>query len=152
MKIDRLKRIGKVSGIYPVHAANYTAMELTCKEAMKNGGGSDAQENDLEAILEAQKKYPDRESFILIADNYAPVRDMALLQKINKPVHVILCGTQAGYIHVEYLQIAYKTGGSVHTIEEDIENLTEMSEGAKLEIGGITYQIQRGKFVIVRGS
>ena len=105
-----------------------------------------------EAKINNPEEYADRESFILIADNYAPVRDMALLRKINKPVHVILCGTQAGYIHVEYLQIAYKTGGSVHTIEEDIENLTEMSEGAKLEIGGITYQIQRGKFVIVRGS
>lgn len=152
MKIDRLKRIGKVGGIYPVHAANYTAMELTCKKAMKNGGGSDAQENDLEAILEAQKQYPDRSSFILIADNYAPVRDMALLKKIKKPVHVILCGTQSGYINVEYLEIAHQTGGSVHTIERDIENLAEMSEGAKIEIGGITYQIQRGKFVIVRGS
>ncbi len=152
MKVDRLKRVGKVGGIYPVYAANFTAMELTCKEAMKNGGGSDAQENDLEAILEAQKEYPDRNSFILIADNYAPVRDMALLRKIKRPVHVILCGTQAGYINVEYLEIAHRTGGSVHTIEQDIDNLAEMSEGAKIEIGGITYQIQRGKFVIVRGS
>jgi len=151
-KMDHFKRIGKVGGIYPVHAANYTAMELTCKEAMKGGSGGDGQENDLEAILEAQKKYSDKEAFILIADNFAPVRDLALLPKIKKPVHVILCGTQSGYINVEYLQIAYKTGGSIHTIEEDIDNLAKMSEGATLEIGGATYQIQKGKFVVIKGS
>ncbi|MBI1222809.1 MAG: hypothetical protein GC180_09425 [Bacteroidetes bacterium] len=149
---DRSKRAGKVGGIYSVKADNYIAMEIKCKEAMKGGDGGDGQENDIEAMLEAQRKYPECKEIILIADNYSPVRDMILLRQLKRPVHIILCGTQSGFINVEYLQIAYETGGSVHTIEEDIENMARLSEGEEIEIAGQRYKIQNGKFNVVRGT
>ncbi|MDX5320942.1 MAG: hypothetical protein LPK45_07535 [Bacteroidota bacterium] len=151
-KMDRFKRIGKVGGIYLTKADNFTAMDLKCKEAMRGGGGGDGQENDIEAMLAAINKFPECKEIILIADNYAPVRDMVLLSRLNKPVHIILCGTQAGYINVEYLQIAHKTGGSIHTIEQDIDDLTKLSEGAELEISGHRYKIIKGKFELIRGT
>lgn len=51
-----------------------------------------AAENDLEALLEAKKYMDDNWELILIADNYSPVRDIELLEKLDIPVHVILCG------------------------------------------------------------
>lgn len=151
-KMDGLKRVGKVGGIYAGKAANYSSMEILCKQAMANGYGGDGQENDIEAMLEAQKKFTECKEIVLIADNYAPVRDMALLNDLDKPVHVILCGTASGYINVEYLEIAYKTGGSVHTIEEDIENMAKLSEGSVIEIMGQQYKINKGKFEVVKGT
>lgn len=149
---DRKKRAGKIGGIYSTKADNYSAMEYTCKEAMNAGNGGDGQENDIEAMLTAQKTFPECKEIVLIADNYAPVRDIALLRQLKRPVHVILCGTQSGYINVEYLQIAYETGGSVHTIEKDIDDMAKLSEGAVIEIAGQKYRIQQGKFVLVRGT
>ncbi|MHB1277319.1 MAG: hypothetical protein ACYC1Q_02875 [Bacteroidia bacterium] len=151
-KPDGSKRVGKVGGIYAGRASNYSAMELLCKEAMAGGYGGDGQENDIEAMLEAQKKFAECKEIVLIADNYAPVRDMALLKDLKKPVHIILCGTASGYINAEYLEIAYKTGGSVHTIEQDIENMAKLSEGSVIEIMGQQYKINKGKFEVVKGT
>ncbi|HCS21966.1 MAG TPA: hypothetical protein DIW47_15660 [Bacteroidetes bacterium] len=151
-KYDGSKRVGKVGGIYSGKASSYSAMEVLCKRAMAGGYGGDGQENDIEAMLEAQKKFRECNEIVLIADNYAPVRDMALLKDLKIPVHVILCGTASGYVNVEYLEIAYKTGGSVHTIEEDIENMTKLSEGSVIEIMGQLYKINKGKFVAVKGT
>lgn len=151
-KMDGLKRMGNVGGVYAAKAGSYGAMNKLCQEAMQNGNGGDGQENNIEALLVAQKEFPECKEFILIADNYAPVRDMKLLDKVKRPVHVILCGTHSGYVNVEYLEIARRTGGTVHTMEKDIENLAELAEGSVIEIGGQKYQIRKGEFVWVTGT
>lgn len=80
-------------------------------------------ENDLEALLFAQQQFPQAKHLILVADNGSPVKDMALLDKIKKPVHVILCGTTMDSTQAfqpDYMDIASLSGGSLHTIEDDI--------------------------------
>jgi hypothetical protein len=82
-----------------------------------------SQENDMEALLYAQIAFPQAKHLILVADNSSAVKDMMLLEKISKPVHVILCGspgdsTQA--LQPEYLEIARRTGGTLHTLEDDL--------------------------------
>ena len=41
----------------------------TAKTAMRNGGGGDAPENDVEAIIDAREEWPDASNVILICDN-----------------------------------------------------------------------------------
>jgi hypothetical protein len=56
---------------------------------------------------------------ILVADNSSAVKDMELLERIKKPVHIILCGSPADSMQAmqpEYLEIARRTGGTLHTL------------------------------------
>ena len=59
-----------------------------------------------------------------------------------------LCGS-GGSIHPDYLKLAYTTGGSIHTIEEDILNLARLNEGEIIKIAGRSYKIRNGEFGLV---
>jgi len=59
-----------------------------------------------------------------------------------------VCGGESG-INPQYLDLARTTGGSVHTIENDITDLSKLNEGQQVNIGSFTYRIQGGKFVSV---
>ncbi len=146
MKNSDEKVVGSVEGIYSGEPKSFDEVVELMVSAMKKGGGGDGQENDLEAVLHAQKKYGSAKEIVLIADNMAPVRDMELLSKINVPVRVVLCGTQFG-INVDYLNIALKTKGSIHTMEDDLDELFLLKEGAKVKIGTLFFVIRDGKFV-----
>ena len=122
---DDLKIVGKVGGIYYKKTALYDTLKSKMSLAMQSGFGGDGPENNIEAILFGLEKYPNCKEVILIADNFASPCDMKLLQKIKVPVHVILCG--ANSINVEYIKIAKKTKGSIHTIEQDLYNLDKLS-------------------------
>ncbi len=101
----------------------------------------DAEENDLEALLYAQKSFPDSKHLILIADNDAPPKDMYLLSQIKKPVHVVLCGTtrdSAQAFHPAYFEIAQKTNGSLHTLEDDIDP-NKLDHNSWIKVGKIYY-------------
>ncbi len=145
-KVCSTKQIGKTGGIYHIVGENYKNVAEEIQKAMRAGSGGDIQENDLEAILSGMDSCKTCKEIVLIADNFSPCRDLSLLKKINKPVKVILCGVQST-INTEYLQIAYETGGSVHTMESDIDNLMKLKEGQTIEIDGHNYKIQKGKFV-----
>ncbi len=85
---------------------------------------------------------------VMIVDNNAPVKDIELLSKFNTPVHIILCA-DVSYVNPDYLLIAWKTKGSIHTIEEDITKIAAMSEGKTIIVAGQKYKIMGGKFVEV---
>lgn len=83
----------------------------------------DDAENDVEALLYAQKTFPSASHLILLADNASQVKDMTLLDKIRKPVHVVLCGTPRDTTQAfqsDYYAIARHTRGSLHTLEDDL--------------------------------
>ena len=63
----------------------------------------------------------------------------------TKPVRIIVCGGN-GYVNPAYLYIAWKTGGSVHTLEKDIQDMSKLQEGSILEIGEKRYLLSGGKF------
>ena len=145
-KEDRAKKIGVTGGTYFTAAKRVEDIIKTMNLAIKNGEGGDAQENVIEAILYGLKKVKDIEHIILIADNWAPVRDINLLPKVKVPVHVVLCGVTNGMkINADYLNIAYKTKGSIHTIEEDIDFLIQ-NKNNEFFINGNLYKIKNGKF------
>lgn len=145
-KADRRKVIGNTGGIYHVEAQNHRRVQERMFTAMGNGGGGDAPENNVEAILEGIDKYDPQGDLVMVADNWAPIKDKKLAHLIDRPVHVILCGTAWGGVNVDYINLAYQTGGSVHAMEEDLEDLISVSEGEEIEFLGYRFILEKGKF------
>lgn len=146
---DADKVIGNTGGLFHSRSKEYAEIERIASQCMLSGTGSDIQENDIEALLAGMKLCPDCKENILIADNFAPIRDYALLKEINKPIRIIICGG-AESVNIEYLNLARATGGSVHLLEEDILNLMKINEGESLKIGETEYIITNNKFVPVK--
>jgi hypothetical protein len=144
---DRLKVSGRVGGLYKVATSDFEKLNETLAIAKGSGGGGDAEENDIEASIFALNTFENAEGIILIADNYSAPRDMELLHKVRKPIHVIVCGAEHAGINSVYLDLVKKNGGSIHTIEEDLTELAKFNEGEIVKIGNIVYKIINGKFV-----
>lgn len=144
-KRDSEKKIGVTGGIYICKAKTCDDLVNTMKLTIKRGEGGDSPENVVEAILTGLKKVRKPDNVILIADNWAKVRDLNLISRVKVPVRVILCGVFEGMeINTDYLNIAYKTKGSIHTIEQDITELINQTSGKKFNINGFDYIIKNG--------
>lgn len=150
---DSKKVIGKTGGF---HLVNGTIkdfkqiIETLNKSRSGNRSGGDVEENDVEALLFAASKMKKTESLVLIADNFSPMRDFSLIKNLKVPVRIVLCGIENSNlwsdINEEYLTLAYKTGGSIHTLTEDIYDLYKIAEGKKVKIGGFEYKLENGNF------
>jgi hypothetical protein len=145
-KEDIAKIIGSTGGIYTAYTNSYDEVEKTIEKAMRNGSGGDSPENNIEALLASDKLCATCDSIVMIVDNWAPVKDISLLSKYNKPVKVVVCGV-FGSIHKDYLKLVRDTKGSLHLMEEDINNLAELKEGESIIIHGRTYKLIKGEFV-----
>lgn len=144
-KKDENKKIGATGGIYHCKAKTVEELISTMELTIRKGQGGDAPENPIEAIIYGLNKSGKVEDVILIADNWAKARDIKMLARIKVPVRVVLCGVYEGMeINEDYLNIAYKTKGSVHTIEQDITDLMKQSTGKKFNINGVDYIIKNG--------
>lgn len=143
---DSKKITGKTGGIYYCLQQQLDSMITVMYRAVNSGSGGDAPENDMEALLAATSAMQPNAELILVADNYSTVRDISLLEKLDIPVRIILCGGSGYYINSDYLLIAYKTGGSIHTIENDIRDLSATRDGDVLYINGYYYKFSGGKF------
>lgn len=140
------KKIGSTGGIYTQHCETYEEVKALLKETMAKGDGGDLPENDIEALIASENKFPQHDFQVLIADNRAPVKDLLLVSKLKKPVRIVLCGANDYNISADYLTIARKTKGSVHLMEKDITDLSSYSEGETMKIGKKNYKIQNDIF------
>lgn len=61
-------------------------------------------------------------------------------------MHFIICGTN-GTVELAYLKLAKATGGSIHTMEEDLDNIAAMKEGQEFTFNGNLYKIENGKII-----
>lgn len=148
-QLDDMKKIGETGGIYQTKSKNYRDVEQIAIQCMLSGGGGDWEENDMEALLKGLELCPDCKENILIVDNNSPVRDIELLQEVEQPIRVIVCGSE-GFVNPTYLDIARKSGGSIHLMEEDLFDLVRINEGEEIEISGATYKIVDNKFVLIK--
>lgn len=146
-KPDEKKKIGKTGGIYLQQCFHYLQVKELARLAMERGTGGDFPENVIEALLVAEKEFPRNDAFILIADNWADIRDKELTPLLHKPVRIILCGVLNNDINIDYLNLALKTKGSIHMMEDDIENLSLLKEGDTLTIGKKNYKVKNGDIV-----
>ncbi len=158
-KMASAKKVGTTGGIYDCEGA-WEEVQLvinTMHTAIERGlGGGEPPENDLEAVLKGIQSKKDVEELVLIADSYSRVRDMELLSQIDIPIRIILCGAEEKNnfyqalkpdINEEYLTIAHRTKGSIHTLRQDILNLSEKKEGEIVEIGKHRYILRNKQFI-----
>jgi hypothetical protein len=154
------KMIGATRGFYPARSEKMDDIYNTMITACLAGNGGDSPENDVEALLYVQKylkdsddtRVPRTAELILVADALSPMRDCNLMGKINKPVRVILCGSESAEgvaINVDYLTLAAATGGSIHTIEKDIMDIALTKEDEVITVCGNQYVRKNGAFIPV---
>lgn len=152
-KPDKKKRIGKTGGVYMVRAQEIDKAQQTMLRTMSSGGGGDTPENDMEAILMTAKNCEDCQEIVLVADAWSSVRDIRLLRKYMRkyaiPIRVILCGAERG-VAPEYLTMAYQSGGSVHTIEDDLDRLQDLPNEGEVKIGYHVFKLFGDEFVLFR--
>lgn len=140
------KKPMKTGGIYGIRDKHINKIMLRAIRAMENGsGGGESLENDVEAMVKGLNDHPSTKHIVLIADNYESMRDYAFMDQITKPVHVVLCGADHR-INVQYLDLALKTGGSVHTKTTDLIKLDRMKNGKPFEVDGKTYFYKNSQF------
>ena len=145
-KNDSNKKIGETGGIYYSASKGVDSLFKFGAMVSSKGNGGDCAENNMEALIKGTKMAKPFKELVMIVDNNAPVKDIELLTQFNTPVHIILCGADKEVL-LDYLLIAWKTKGSIHTIEEDITKIAKMSNGQDITISGIKYRIMGGEFV-----
>lgn len=141
--------IGRTGGIYSIDSPSITEIEARALQAMSAGNGGDCPENNLEALIYANKLCPSCEP-LMIADNNAPIRDFVLLGSIDKPVDIILCGVRFGLIQSNYLSLVKKVGGTIYTMEGELRDLSLLKEGETIEFGRQKFIIRDGEFILTR--
>ncbi|MBA3663542.1 MAG: VWA domain-containing protein [Bacteroidetes bacterium] len=134
------------SGIWSVESFKFNKVLKTCLTAMEKGNHI---ENNLEAVFYAVKKFPEsKKNIIMIADNWEDPCDIKLLGKLVElkvPIRIIVCGVNKA-LNTNYLDIAYATGGSVHTMEQDLTELAKIGNGKTITFSGMKFKLVGGKF------
>ncbi len=137
---DALKSIGNTGGLHFAESNNFDSVYQTMRRAIAAGQGGDIPENNIEALLAAQKKWTDIDSFLMIADNRAPVKDLINLKNVKKPVNIILCGwVDYMAINDSYIQIAAKTKGKIYTSAGIFEDFSKLKINESIEFNGEEY-------------
>ncbi|MEP7237300.1 MAG: hypothetical protein ABI685_05535 [Ferruginibacter sp.] len=144
---DKDKKLGSTGGIYYKSCNNYIEVESLLRGTMLKGGGGDYPENNIEALLKAEKAFPESEFLVMIADNWAAIKDKVLWQYLTKPVRIVVCGATEFNVNIDYLNLARKTKGSVHLMESDLYNLSGLKEGEILKVGKNSFIVKNGIFV-----
>ncbi len=143
---SRKKKPLETKGVYVAENIGIDNITDVAAKCMRNGsGGGENRENDIEAIIEGLKYYGGANSIVLIADNFESMRDYDYIERIKKPVHVVLCGAE-NRINVQYLDLAYRTNGSVHTKYSDVNNLNETKDGQHVYIDEKKYLFKNKRF------
>ena len=146
-KAQHRKIIGSTGGFHYTGSIDIDTILSTLYYAESFGCSGDPPENDLEALLYSLAYMNNNSELILIADNTSSVRDIELLKNLDVPVRIILCGFYM-VVHPDYLEIAYHTNGSIHTIEEDFMDIRNAVDREELiRISNIIYRYKYGRFV-----
>jgi len=146
-KKNRKKKMGKTGGIYASKAKPISKPVKMFKKVQNKGSGGDSPENDMEALIKSIHGQNTTGQTLLLADNNSCIRDYPLVDCIEEPVEVILCGTRKGINH-QYINLAWKTGGTIHTKESDITNIDSLIQRDALIIDGIRYTITDNQLIM----
>lgn len=152
------KKVGETGGIYFCEGGLKELGQIIAKmkeAAAPRMGGGEPPENDVEALLAGLSRRDTIEEIILIADAHSRIRDMKLLIKVDVPIRIILCGAEEknsfylrkSDVNEQYLTIAHRTGGSIHTLSQDIWDLSRKSDGDVIELQGIRYLLKNHQFI-----
>lgn len=143
------KPLGNAGGIYGVATDSLPQLLAAMRYVMRRGAGGDIPENNIEALLKAHKQYPHHGDVVLIADNNSPIRDLELMMQLDFPVHVIVCDELFHSVHPHYVELAWMTGGSLHTLGQEVKFDRPRQPLGQLgqRIMGKQYYVQLGRLV-----
>lgn len=144
---DKKKVLGYTGGVHSTSAKPVATPMRSMKKVQRRGRGGDSPENDIEALITAISESPTSKDIILVADNNSCIRDFVLLGCLGRPVHVILCGTKNGVNH-QYLNLAWKTGGSIHTKSADYVHINDSLMTGRLNIEGVNHTLTMGNLIM----
>ena len=139
---DDKKIIGETKGVYFAQARHMERLIQTFYLVGRKGKGGDDPENDIEALLRGMNRFENFDELILIADNNSCVRDFRLIVNLGVKVNVIVCGTKHG-INPQYVNLAYLTGGSIHSMEEEVNHLSQKVMENDMELKKLTYELNK---------
>lgn len=157
---EEQKTIGAAGGLYSAQGGIEALNEILAQMqlGMRSGTGGATPENDLEALLALQDQMDEADyagELFLVADAHSPVRDLALVGQLRRPVRVLLCGLNEIYgkrhkdskdkeflVLADYLLIAYLTGGSLHALHEDVWDPTPYAEGKVVYVDAKPYLLE----------
>jgi hypothetical protein len=135
------------TGMWAIESGNADKVISTAFEAMQEG---DHYENNLEAICLAIKKYPENKgNIVMIADNWETPCDMRLIDHLKAqkvPIRIVICGV-TDKLNTAYLDLAYATNGSIHTMEDDLTEIAKIGEGKTFKLAGMKFKMSGGRFV-----
>jgi hypothetical protein len=140
------QKAGRKGGIYYSPSKGIDELANLMAMVQTAGSGGDCPENNMEALIRGTEQASAYKEIVMIADNHAPIKDLALLTGFNIPVRIILCGVD-DEIEPDYLFLAWKTKGTVHTMEEDILSIGKLMDGQEIKINGKAYRLMKNKFV-----
>jgi hypothetical protein len=145
------KIIGNAGGVYLFETKQSGKVVKAVRHFTEKGlpYNNDCPENDVEAIIKGSNMVKQCDDIVLIADNLSGVRDISLVNKIKKPVRIVLCGVTNGLINPDYIKLAYETKGSIHTIEEDIEQFVKTKHGQIIAIDNLTFKVDDDELVLI---
>jgi len=138
------KIIGKTGGIYSDTADDPEGLSFLLNKIKYNGNGGEKEENNLEAILAGIKKFPAFTEIVLVADNNSCMRDYCLIEKIKTPVKVIVCRVKKT-INPQYINLAYHTGGSLITMDQEVNNLDSLKAENQFVLNKAIYRYNKNK-------
>ena len=142
--------IGNAGGIYFSNIKDHKKIgrAITYFTELGYDKNIDHAENDLEAIIKSVNNSYDHEDVVVIVDNNSPVRDMELLKQINYPVRIVLCGVEKKEnINPDYIKLAYHSKGSLHTVEDDIDQFKKNKNGEIVMINKVKYKVEEDELV-----
>lgn len=146
-KLAGQKLIGQTGGIHAAPSLRLEEILETMLLTQELGQGGYSSENDLEALLRAGSACHTCGEAILIADGRSPIRDILLLPYLKErfgpgksQLRIILCGSSEK-IAPDYFTLALETQASLHTLEEDLENLSLLGPGSLFQLSGIRYRV-----------
>ena len=144
--------VGNAGGIHMIKIKDHRKIGSSLNYVNSIGTKNfDGPENDLEAVIYAMDRAYNYDEVILIADNNSAIRDFKLVKQIKHPIRIVLCGLDMeNNIHPDYLELAFLTKGSIHTVEKDIENFMRNDQGKIIPIFDEKYQIQGDELVNVK--
>ncbi|GAB4257104.1 MAG: hypothetical protein Kow0079_14250 [Vicingaceae bacterium] len=147
-KKSKNKKVLKTGGIYIANNNNEEEVLNVLNQTMINGdGGGEGIENDIEAIIEGIKTFPECEQVILIADNLEFLRDRAYIAEVAKPVHTIIC-TQHTVINPDYLDLAKATNGSIWIKGNHLKDFQLITNQNSVVFLNHVYTLNNNKFYI----
>ncbi len=150
-KADELKKPGKTGGVYYIKPKTYNELVDFAAMVSAKGSGGDAPENNIEALMKALQSAKEYDEIVMVADSHAAINDMELIDHVTKPVRVILCGIEGhNFVEPDYALLAWKTKGSIHSIEKDIDTIAKMMDGQNITLFGNKYRLLNGRFIPVK--